>query len=761
MTPPKNTGLGSHTKVVIATTIMLSFISFWRVAAIVLTDLASSAFYVGGISEKAIGKTAPWFVLAIMLFSYAVRAVYVESCSMYVRGGVYKVVRLAMGGIMAKLSVSALLFDYVLTGPISGVAAGLYLGGMLNDLRIYFNLSPHVLPERSFAVITALIVTAYFWRKNILGVHESSRKALRIMQITTVMVVILAIWSLLTIYVQGYNPVPLPVLENIHFGENSLGWLKGTVAPGITCVAILVGLGHSLLAMSGEESLAQVNREIAHPKLKNLKKAGFVIFVYSIIFTTGVSFAAVMIIPDSVRPDYLENLIGGLAMHLVGPEYLRFLFYGFVVLVGAGILSGAVNTAIIGSNGVLNRVAEDGILADWFRYPHKKYGTSYRIINLIALLQMGTIVISQGDLYVLGEMYAFGVVWSFTMNALSMLILRYKQPEGREWKVPFNIHIGNIEIPVGLSLITISLLMLAIINLLTKQMATIYGTTFTVVFFIIFVLSERYNKSKAKTAALSEKFLLASTEDVNQELANVRPGNLLIPVANPHKLTHLKYILSMINPAKEQLVVLNVPRVSDTGAAEQAMTSDRIFSLYVSDVFSKVVEVAEKAGIHVELVVRPGSNPWAVIMRTAQELQSSRIIVGESAWMTNDELCRRFSAEWETLPKPHPPMKLEIVPAQAKYKTTLVVNIGPHPPRMWPEDVMLLHRLWLRSCAAIGEHGRALQHRDVISVALKLADRQLNDPQSPFSDLLRQEASKVNLNRKVSKAFRQTDYPQH
>src|SRR5262250_1956444 len=120
---------------------MLSFISFWRAAAIVLSDLGSSAFYVGGIAERAIGKAAPWFILAIMLFSYAVRAVYIESCSMFVRGGVYKVVREAMGGTAAKLSVSALLFDYVLTGPISAVSAGTYLAGLINESAQYFRVS--------------------------------------------------------------------------------------------------------------------------------------------------------------------------------------------------------------------------------------------------------------------------------------------------------------------------------------------------------------------------------------------------------------------------------------------------------------------------------------------------------------------------------------------------------------------------------------------------------------------------------------------
>src|SRR5674476_518391 len=208
---------------------MLSFISFWRAAAIVLSDLASSAYYVGGIAETAVGKSAPWFILAIMLFSYAVRAIYIESCSMFVRGGVYKVVHEAMGGTLAKFSVSALMFDYVLTGPISAVSAGLYLGGLINELAEYLQQPAVRVHPPYFAVVFAIAVTIYFWRKNIIGIIESSEKALRIMQITTVMVVILIVWCVVTILKNGYQPVPFPTLQNIRFTDESVGWLKGTI----------------------------------------------------------------------------------------------------------------------------------------------------------------------------------------------------------------------------------------------------------------------------------------------------------------------------------------------------------------------------------------------------------------------------------------------------------------------------------------------------------------------------------------------------
>src|SRR3954466_4628896 len=194
-------------KVFVATTVMLTFISFWRAAAIVLADLASSAYYVGGDAEHFIGKSAPWFILAVMLFSYVVRALYIESSAMFVRGGVYRVVKEAMGGTLAKLSVSALLFDYVLTGPISGVSAGQYIVGLANDVLHRFG-SALTLPVNATAAFVAILITLYFWWRNTQGMHESSDDALKIMKVVTVMVVLMIVWCGATLLMHGGGPLP-------------------------------------------------------------------------------------------------------------------------------------------------------------------------------------------------------------------------------------------------------------------------------------------------------------------------------------------------------------------------------------------------------------------------------------------------------------------------------------------------------------------------------------------------------------------------
>lgn len=365
MTEPSNTP-ATTAKVVVATTVALSFISFWRGASIVLSDLASTMFYVGGIAERTIGPSAPWFVLAVMFFSFAVRSMYMESCSMFVRGGVYVVVRDALGPWMAKISVSALVVDYILTGPISVVSAGHYLGHLLNEISHMLHQSARVSPHL-FAASFGVAVSAYFWWTNTKGIHESSGKALRIMQITTVMVVILLMWCALTLLVrENVELPPAPVPKNIVHTEGALGWLHGTFWEQVPLVLMVVAFGHSLLAMSGFETLAQIYREIAYPKLKNLKITANIVCLYAFFSTGLITLFAGMIIPDAVRPQYYDNLIGGLSMNLEGPAILKLVFHIFVVIVGVLILSGAVNTSMIGANGVLNRVAEDRILLNGF-----------------------------------------------------------------------------------------------------------------------------------------------------------------------------------------------------------------------------------------------------------------------------------------------------------------------------------------------------------------------------------------------------------
>jgi amino acid transporter len=727
--PPGIGDPNNRVRIVVATSVMLTFISYWRAAAIILNDLGSSAFYAGGIAEEAVGKSAPWLIIGVMLFSFAVRAVYVESCSMFVRGGVYRIVKEALGGKLAKIAVSTLMFDYILTGPISGVSAGHYIAGLVNET--FFTMTTHGwIPQAMLnlchgvphinvnycSMILAVAVTVYYWRENIKGIEDSSEKALKIMEVTTVMVIVLLIWSAITLLTRPFQMPPLPLPSNLHFTPDALGFLKNSnIAKFFGVFGIMMAFGHSVLAMSGEESLAQVFREIAHPKLKNLKRTALIIAIYSLIFTGGATLLAGMIIPDARRLAYKDNLIAGLAMHLAGPPLLGLIFRAFVVVVGFLMLSGAINTAIVGSNGVLNRVSEDGVLTDWFRRPHRRFGTTYRVINLVVGLQLLIILASRGDVYVLGEAYAFGVMWSFVFNSLSMLVLRFKYKGERGWKVPLNITIGGFEIPLGIASVSLVLVTVAITNLFTKSVATVSGLIFTCAVFAVFTISERVNKRKfALTEGhMKEQFQLLQSETVERESVGVRPGSILVTVRDYNTMVHLRWILGRVNTT-EQDVVCMTARLSWLTAGGSDLTSEQLFSDYEQTLFTRAVAIAEKFGKRISLLVVPAQDVWSAIVQTANALQSSAVAAGVSSKMTAEEQAFRLGNAWEQAPTPKRQFVFYAVGPNMEVST---FRIGPHTPTMKAEDIQLVHRLWLDITQYPGLD--KLHHSDIVTGALE------------------------------------------
>jgi len=663
-------------RILVVSSVMLAFISYRRTAAVVLCDLASTAFYIGGIVEAQVGKAAPWFILAVMLFSYAVRSVYIESCTMFVRGGVYRVVKQAMGGIPAKLSVSALLFDYVLTGPISGVSAGQYLLGLANEGLRYVGFK-HTLPVNQGAAVVAGLTTFYFWRANVRGLRESTGKAVKIMTATTVMAAIMLLWCAITLAIRPEArqiPSAAPDLskkvdaqgkpeinEITGRQEDPLGWLAQTsVADSlrdpktihwtslIGFLGILIAFGHSVLAMSGEETLAQVYREVESPKLANFKKAAFIVFLYSLILTSLISFFAVMIIPDADRTgQFQDNLIGGLAMSVVGPHWARLLLHVLVVVVGFLILSGAVNTAIVGSNGVLQRVAEDGVLPEWLLKPHPKYGTSSRVLNLIFGLQLFTIVVSGGNVLLLGEAYAFGVIWSFVFMTASMLMLRFRQPGERAFMVPGNIKVGKFEIPIGLTLVFLVLISAAVVNLFTKPVATISGGIFSATLFAVFLGSERYVKSKENRSVEAddhlEEFNVESVEQFSVEaLGLTKPDRVLVGIRSGESLDMLKTYLGAVDPAKTEVVVV----VADVVRRRMSLPVENL-SKSDQELLTSVVHLAELVGKPVIPLVVPTDDPFDALTRVARAINARELVVGASHRQSTDQLFEQVSHPWQ------------------------------------------------------------------------------------------------------------------
>jgi nucleotide-binding universal stress UspA family protein len=304
------------------------------------------------------------------------------------------------------------------------------------------------------------------------------------------------------------------------------------------------------------------------------------------------------------------------------------------------------------------------------------------------------------------------------LKSLGVLVLRFKRHD-QEYKTPINLHIGKLEIPVGLIVTTMILGLVAIANLFTKQIATIYGVSFTVVLFLIFTISESINKKKidARKAGL-EEFNLDMRPDITATAVHARPGCVLVAVRDYNRMAHLLSVLEKTNLRRHDIVVMTVRTVS-TGAAEYELSDHQLFSDYERELLSAVVTMAEKAGKTVDLVVVPGVDPFDAMVQTASKLQASRLVTGVSARMDSEELARRIGLAWEKLPEPRHPFSLEVI---TPGRPSVFVNLGPHPPRLWPEDLDRTHDLWLRLQHKFGSR---LHHRDVVGVALRRLQRDL------------------------------------
>jgi hypothetical protein len=510
--------------------------------------------------------------------------------------------------------------------------------------------------------------------------------------------------------------------------------------PMMGLFGILMAFGHSILAMSGEETLAQVNREIEHPKLKNLKRAAIVIAIYSLIFTGGATLLAYMLIPLREHVKYQDNLIAGLAMFMVGPLFWRIAFRIFVVLVGFLILSGAINTSMIGSTGVLMRVAEDGVLTDWFRKPHKKFGTSFRIINMVFILQMTTIIASRGNVILLGEAYAFGVIWSFTFNSLAMLVLRWKYHGERGWKVPPNIRIGNFEIPIGLLSVFLVLGSVAIVNLFTKSVATVSGVLFAAAFFIIFTVSERANLRKHALTAhqMKDIFQLEHQDTVSRASAAIRPGGVMVTMHDAANPFALKWTLSHTSTEDQDVVVISV-RMMGVGGPEYLSAIDQSFSEHEQMIFTKAISVAESFGKKVSLLLIPAGDVFTALAQSANSLEVDSVVSGVSNSITAGEQAFHLGQAWEALPEPKRQFNFYVVDTNGEAK---VYYIGPHTPKLSPDDVQLVHRLWvnMRRDPSMQE----LHHGDIITYALThLAGQYAREKEDILRDLRNYRAAET------------------
>jgi hypothetical protein len=441
-----------------------------------------------------------------------------------------------------------------------------------------------------------------------------------------------------------------------------------------------------------------------------------------------VSFFATAVIPDAVRARYYDNLISGLAMHVVGPLPLRLIFQAFVVAVGFLILAGAVNTSIVGANGVLNRVSEDGVLPAWFRRPHARFGTTYRLINLTAGLQVVTIVLSRGNVFLLGEACAFGVIWSFALKALAVLMLRYKQPDApRPWRVPWNPRVGGTRGSDRPRADRAGPLRVRDREPVYEGGATIAGAAFTAAFFLVFVAAERIARGRRSGATELDQFQLETGKAIDPVALGARPGAALVSVRDYNTLRHLEWMLASQGADDRDIIAMTVRVLGSGQHGAPGLAPEQMFAEYEQRLFTRVVAIAERHGRRVTLLVVAGTNLFEAAAQAAAGVQAGSIVVGASAAISAERQAMLFGEAWDRLPQP-PGYSAELVVIGPERVDRF--TLGVHVPRLSGSDVERIHRLWFE---AVQVAGPGIHHKDVVAAALDGLEDDLQGDRRPLA----------------------------
>jgi amino acid transporter len=397
---------------------------------VVFADIGTSIYYVPGILFSQVGEAAPVFVLAATLGFVLLAAKYVEVCWRSPEGGgVVSVATAAFGEQWGALGGLLICLDYFMTSAISSTSGIHYLGSVFP----YFE--HHVVP---FALITLALLTVV----NIIGIRESAIVALSMAGLALLVDVVL-------VGVVLFNPIP---------GQWSLIADTFRSARGMTTRDLLIGFSGAWLAFSGLESISQISAAMKLP-IQATAARGMKLVVASVLFTAPLLTAfSVALLPAATKLADSEHFMSELgAAHGGLPIKLA------VVVSASALLLLAANTAIIGSYHVFVALSEHRYMPAAIGKRNRIFKTPHVAILVTTSLSALLVLFARGNMVILGNLYAFGLLGAFVLSSGGLDLIRWRAKD------------RGLRFWIGVAT-TLMVLVAWGTNLYAKVAATIFGT---------------------------------------------------------------------------------------------------------------------------------------------------------------------------------------------------------------------------------------------------------------------------------------------
>ena len=704
--PPRN-----PIRVVLSSTALLRFMPVGNAAALAIAQLGVAAFFVAGIARPALGNSAAWFVLAATGLAALVRAIELESWALLMPGGLEARVATAFGVRTAAIASAATLVERLFLGALTCVVIGHYLAGVAFTAIAGWRFTGFVRPE-DLATVFAIGVMGLLWIRARLGRDVRRETIARGVWLGVVVLAILIVWGMIALALHATDS--LAVLAS---GPPS------TIFTGFSAIdAALVyfaGLALTVPVIGGGEAMARAAHEFPPPRLHALRRTALSASVFTLLVTGLSSFLIIVLVPAAEQDLWVNAPLAGLAQHLGGPSWARDLMA--MSLAGAAILVllPAAYAAVSDAEHTLHRASTHGTLPSSLASLHTRFGTPTRAIDYTVIAVAFVIMATGGRVVWLAHAYGFTIAVIVVLTIAALWRLRRIRPAHTPFTTPGDLRLGNRELAIGLLAAGALIAGSALAVIITGDVATI-GSSAVIAILSLLVMWVRRPGPTVAIEADEHTFDLLPATELSLNQVDVGPGNILVPVRNPHALAH---VVAALQAGGGREVVVMTARLIGVDVSEEA-AGESVPTAYERRLLADVATLAERLGRPVRLLIVPARSVVDAIVGTIVRLRSSDVYVGESSTLSADDQARLLGESWERTDKPQPlDVRLVIHHRSGRADT---YHLGAHPPSLTSGDLDLIHRLWLDATKSVGPH---VHHHDVVRAALKQMEDQLNGPE--------------------------------
>jgi magnesium transporter len=712
-------------RVVLSPTALLRFMSAWNAAALVVAQLGVAAFFVAGVARPVLGESTAWFVLAATALAALVRAIDLESWGTLIPRGLEGRLATAFGRRAGRIAAAASLVERLLLAAVTTVVLGHYVAGVTVTAIAGFRFTGFVRPE-DLSTILAVAAIGLLWIRARIGREIGRETMARGVRIGAGILVITMVWGVVALALGKGAPMAVlasPAPSTVITGS----WVIDAV------IVYAIGVGLTLPVIGGGEAIARAAHQFAPPRLHALRRTAAITVVFTLVGTALGTFLFILLVPPAEQASWIDAPLAGLAQHLAGAVFARDVMAVAIAATAVLLLLPAAYVAVADAQQILHRVSADPstllaaspstllgtgrTLLFGLSTLHTRFGTPVRSADVTVAAVILVILASGGRVPWLS--HAYGVTIALTVALAAAALVRLRRIRQTPFRTPGNVRLRHRELPLGLlmsgAIVALSALAMVAVGDVPAIAACGLVATVTLV-----LGSVGRRDAGAESGPDEDTFDLLTATELSLDQIAARPGNVLVPVRNPHALGH---VAAALQASGERDVVVMTARLIDVDVGEDA-AGQTMPTAYERRLLSEVVALAERIGHPVHLLIVPARNVVDAIVGTVVQLRSSDVYVGESSTLSTADQARLLGEAWERTEKPEA-LDVRLVICHRSGRAD-AYHLGAHPPSLTSGDVDLIHRLWLDAVKAVGPH---VHHHDVVRAALKQMEHQLSGPE--------------------------------